>query len=96
MTVELVCACVGAEEEVDPAEESGIFAMYVQVCSAICVHNSVWLDIVDNNITDNCLHLLNWRWQSLCWFDWVQVGELEDRRVVLWVVEGLHGCRKLD
>ena len=57
MTVELVCACVGAKEEVDPVEESGIFVMYVQVCSAICVHNSVWLDIVDNDMSDNCLHL---------------------------------------
>ena len=57
MTVELVCACVGAEDEVDPVEVSGIFAMYVQVCSAISVHNSDWLDIVDNNMSDNCLHL---------------------------------------
>ena len=47
---------MGAEDEVDPVEESGIFAMYVQVCSAICVHNSVWLDIVDNYMSDNCLH----------------------------------------
>ena len=40
MTVELVCGCMGAEDEVDPVEVSGIFAMYVQVCSAISVHSS--------------------------------------------------------
>ena len=57
MTVGLVYGWVGGADKFIPVEESGIFAMYVEVCSAICVHNSIWLDIVVSNISDNCLHL---------------------------------------
>ena len=49
---------MGADEEVDPVKVSGIFAMNVQGCSAISVHSSDCLDIVANNMSDNCLHLV--------------------------------------
>ena len=56
--VELVWACVGADEGSDPLEVSGIFAMNVQVSSAISVPNSDCFDIVANNMSDSCLHLV--------------------------------------
>ena len=55
--VELVWACVGADEGSDPLEMSGIFGMNVHVSSAISVPNSDCFDIVANNMSDSCLHL---------------------------------------
>ena len=44
----------------------------------------------------NQFHRTNWRWQSPCWYDWIQVGELQGRLVVLWVAEVPHSCQELD